>query len=115
MTLFWDELRALVRDHRIVIDRPRGTTHPRFPEFVYPFDYGYLEGTSGGDGQGIDVWLGTGDRSELTGIVCTVDLNKNDAELKLLLGCTAEERELILDVHNHAPQAALLVVEQKPS
>jgi len=40
------------------IDRPRGTAHPRFPEFIYPLDYGYLEGPQGGDGNAVDVWRG---------------------------------------------------------
>ena len=54
-TQFWNHLTELVRSHPIVIDRPKGTTHPRYPSFYYPLDYGYLDGTSGGDGQAIDV------------------------------------------------------------
>jgi inorganic pyrophosphatase len=109
MSSFWQHARELVAAHAVVIDRPAGSTHPRFPDFIYPLDYGYLEGTSGGDGQGIDVWLGSGDRSELTGVLCSIDLQKRDAEVKLLLGCTAEERELVLRAHNRGTQAALLV------
>jgi inorganic pyrophosphatase len=107
---YWDNLRELIGAHRMVIDRPAGSAHPRFPAFHYPFDYGYLEGTTGGDGQGIDLWAGSGDRSELTGILCTVDLWKRDAEIKLLLGCTPPEVEIIRKVHNSGPQAAILVL-----
>jgi inorganic pyrophosphatase len=39
---FWQALDSLISMSEIVIDRPRGTTHPRYPDFIYPLDYGYL-------------------------------------------------------------------------
>lgn len=56
---FWDALDELVKNSDIVIDRPKGTAHPRFPDFVYKVDYGYLKETTSMDGGGIDVWVGT--------------------------------------------------------
>lgn len=56
---FWTALDALVAQSRVVIDRPRGSAHPRYPHVVYPLDYGYLDGTSSMDGAGIDVWRGS--------------------------------------------------------
>ena len=58
---------------------------------VYPLDYGYLEQTVSGDGEGVDVWLGASGNRQVTGAVCTIDLTKRDVEVKLLLGCSAEE------------------------
>jgi inorganic pyrophosphatase len=106
---FWVMMRALVASSRLVLDRPRGTTHPRYPTLVYPLDYGYLEGTASGDGEGIDVWVGSGDPGVLSAIVCTVDAVKRDAEIKLLLGCSAAERQIILALHNQRDQGAWLV------
>ena len=51
---FWKAIEKLVRDSNIVIDRPKGTAHPRFPDFIYKIDYGYLENTSSMDQGGID-------------------------------------------------------------
>lgn len=56
---FWKALDELVGQSKIVIDRPKGSVHPKFPDFVYKVDYGYLENTSSMDGEGIDVWVGT--------------------------------------------------------
>jgi inorganic pyrophosphatase len=81
---FWKVLDELLYSSQVVIDRPRHSAHPRRPELIYPYDYGYLEGTTAGDGQGIDVWLGSGDHTQITGVVCTVDLYKRDAELTVL-------------------------------
>ncbi len=109
-THFWDSLDALVRRHVLVIDRPRHTPHPHFPESLYPFDYGYLMSTTGGDGQGVDVWRGSQPTLAVTGAVCTLDLAKGDVELKLLIGCQPWEMEQIYAFHNQGEQAALLLV-----
>lgn len=106
---FWQGLEQLVADHRLVLDRPRGTPHPRYPDWVYPLDYGYLEGTRSADGEGIDVWVGSQPDRGVTGLVCAVDMAKGDAELKILLGCTADEAQRILAVHNRGASAAILI------
>jgi len=109
MNTFWQTLDRLVADSSIVVDRPRGTAHPRYPDFIYPLDYGYLEGTTAADGDGIDVWIGARPDRVVTAIVCTVDLVKRDTEIKLLVGCTREEAQLILAMHNDGAQAATLI------
>ena len=43
---FWNALDELVSNSEIVIDRPRGSAHPRFPNFIYKVDYGYLKDTA---------------------------------------------------------------------
>jgi len=83
---FWRGLDALASASRVVVDRPRGSRHPRFPDLVYPLDYGYLDGTTGGDGEGIDCWLGSGG-TDVTAVFVTADPGKRDAEVKLCLGC----------------------------
>ncbi len=90
---FWLALDELIATSRLVIDRPKGSAHPRYPELVYPLDYGYLQNTASMDGDGIDVWLGSDPARRLDALICTVDLIKRDSEIKLLLGCTAKERE----------------------
>lgn len=97
---FWAALDTLIEQSSIVIDRPKGTAHPRYPDFVYPLDYGYLENTSSMDGGGIDVWLGSENERLLDAVMCIVDLTKRDSEIKLLIGCTEQEKELVFQVHN---------------
>jgi inorganic pyrophosphatase len=96
---FWDALDKLVANSEIVIDRPKGTAHPRYPEFIYRVDYGYLKDTSSMDGGGIDAWIGSG-KKELDAIMCIVDLRKRDSEIKLLIGCTEEEKAIVYETHN---------------
>ncbi len=85
---------------RVVIDSPKGTSHPKYTGFIYRVDYGYLEGTSSMDGGGIDVWMGTNGTDCLNAVMCIIDLTKMDSEIKLLIGCTEEEIRIIYDTHN---------------
>ena len=98
---FWQALDKLIQGSEIVIDRPKGTKHPKY-SFIYPLDYGYLRGTSSMDGGGIDVWMGSIDSRVCDAIVCTVDLLKRDSEIKLLLGCTEAEKRIIHASHNES-------------
>jgi len=106
---FWAALDRLLAESSVVIDRPKGSTHPRFPSFRYPLDYGYLDGTSAIDGGGVDVWVGSLPARTVTAVVCTVDLLKRDTETKLLIGCTREEAATVLATHNGQYQSAILV------
>ena len=105
---FWDEADRLVAESSVVIDRPAGSSHPRFPDVVYPLDYGYLAGTTGGDGGGIDCWLGSLSERIVTAVILTIDISKRDAEVKLLIGCTEAEMQRALTTHQIGSQAALL-------
>lgn len=94
---FWHQLDTLFQNSHTVIDRPKGSAHPRFPEIIYPLDYGYLDQTSAGDGEGIDVWIGSvSGQQQIIATVATVDLFKRDVELKLLINCTEAEIQIIV-------------------
>ena len=99
-TDFWCALDELVATSEIVIDRPGGTAHPRYPDYIYPLDYGYLKNTASMDGGGIDVWLGSAGDRHVNGVICTVDLMKRDSEIKVLIDCTPQEQKTALESHN---------------
>lgn len=111
---FWDRLDELIAISEIVIDRPKGTAHQRFPDLIFPLDYGYLKNTVGGDGNEIDVWLGTAGHRQLTAIACTVDSLKKDAEIKLIIGCTEAEIAIIEDCHNSNFMSGIIIKRQEP-
>lgn len=97
---FWYALDSLASKSEIVIDRPEGSAHPKYPYFIYKVDYGYLKNTSSMDGDGIDVWVGSRDDKSIDAVMCIVDLLKRDSEIKILIGCTEEEKEIIYKTHN---------------
>ena len=101
-TEFWAALDTLVAQSEIVIDRPKGSAHPRYSHFIYPVNYGYLKNTSSMDGGGIDVWVGTDPERKIDAIMCIVDLIKRDSEIKILIGCNEEEKALVYRTHNES-------------
>ncbi len=113
---FWTHLDQLVAHSRVVIDRPKGSAHPRYPEMIYPLDYGYLDGTTGGDGAGIDVWVGSraaGRTERPKAILCTVDLWKRDAEIKVLIGCTESDIAAIVNFTNQGDMMRCMVIRRE--
>ncbi|GHE46971.1 hypothetical protein GCM10017673_56080 [Streptosporangium violaceochromogenes] len=115
---FWEHADRLVSESDIVIDRPAGSSHPTVKSFVYPLDYGFLSGTRGGDGEGIDVWIGSSAREpgtsgtpgkDVSAIACTVDPFKRNAEVKLLWRCSPAEIALVERFYEPQPQAAVLI------
>jgi len=107
---FWHKLDRLIATSNLKIERPRGTPHPRYPSFIYPLDYGYLQDTQAGDGSNIDVWIGSLSTKKVTAIICSVDLEKRDTEIKILLDCTSGESQEILNIHNTGSQSAILLI-----
>ena len=109
---FWNAIDTIVREAQLVIDRPKGSHHPRFPEIVYPVDYGYLKNTTSMDGSGIDVWRGTDASGNIDAIMCTVDLRKKDSEIKILIGCTRDEKKQIFEFHQRDLHMKGLLIER---
>ena len=100
---FWTALDKLIEHSEIIIDRPKGSAHPKYPDFLYKVDYGYLKDTASMDGGGIDVWVGSAAEKRADAIVVIVDLMKKDSEIKILLSCTEAEKEIICQTHNETP------------
>ena len=97
---FWKAIDTLVSTGKIVIDRPKGSLHPRFSNIKYEVDYGYIENTTSMDGGGIDIWVGSLAEKKVNAIICTVDLMKKDSEIKLLIGCSEDEINTVYEFHN---------------
>lgn len=111
---FWRAMERLIADSEIVIERARGTRHPEHPQIVYPLDYGCLKGTSSSDGEEIDLFLGSESSRRLNGAFVTVDLEKRDCEIKLLIGCTADEIRTVDHFFNdYASMKGLLLLRKE--
>ncbi|MFP3385651.1 inorganic diphosphatase [Tritonibacter sp. SIMBA_163] len=41
----------------VMIDRPMGTAHPRFPQTTYPLNYGFVPEIFAGDGYEVDAYI----------------------------------------------------------
>ena len=109
---FWNALDELVNSSAIFIDRPKGTAHPKYPNFIYKVDYGYLKDTTSMDGAGIDVWVGSSGKT-VNAVICIVDLMKKDSEIKILIGCSEEEQSLIYETHNETKYMKGILIQRE--
>ncbi|HEX3026039.1 MAG TPA: inorganic pyrophosphatase [Clostridia bacterium] len=110
---FWNALDKIVSTSEIMIDRPKGTRHPKYTDLLYEVDYGYLRNTSSMDGGGIDIWRGTDKDQKIDAIMCIVDLFKRDSEIKILIGCTEEEKKKIYKLHNESEYMKGIMIFRK--
>ena len=84
------------------VDRPLGSAHPRFPDLIYPVNYGYVNGVIGGDGSEQDVYILGADKplAQCSGRVIAVYHRLNDIEDKWIVlpeGCdkTFTEQDIL--------------------
>lgn len=110
---FWQAVDKLVQESEIAVDRPKGSRHPRYNDLIYPVAYGFLKNTTSMDGGGIDVWVGTKEKPVVDAVICTVDLKKRDSEIKLMIGCTDEEKEAAYRLHNEGASMKGILIERK--
>lgn len=107
---FWQKLDTLFLSSKLVIDRPRNSSHYKYSNLVYPVDYGYLNDTTGSDQAPIDVFHGSEKSTLVQAIVISADILKKDCEVKLLIGCNEEEECEILAFLNQTEfQKAVLL------
>ncbi|MDP6053882.1 MAG: hypothetical protein QF879_16200 [Candidatus Latescibacteria bacterium] len=66
----------------------------------------------GGDGNEIDVWRRTLPVSHFDAVVCMVDPGKHDPEVKLLLGCSVEDKRIVCTFHE-THGAGVILLERK--
>lgn len=109
---FWQAIDDLLISSEIIIDRPKGSAHPKFPDFIYKVDYGYLKNTASMDGGGIDVWVGSSPGRYADAIMVIVDLMKRDSEIKILVSCTEAEKEIIRQTHNETPNMKGILIRR---
>jgi len=106
---YWSELDALVKNKGFTIERAKDTAHPKYPDYIYPLDYGFIPNTVSSDGAEIDAWRGTLTNQSVTGIAATYDGIKSDMEVKGLIGCSGNDKKKIQAVHNQGSMSAVII------
>jgi inorganic pyrophosphatase len=110
---FWECLEKIVYSNEIIIDRPKGSRHPKYNDMVYEVDYGYLKNIKSMDGGGIDIFVGTDGNKNIDTIICIIDLLKNDSEIKILKNCTEEETLKIYNFLNNSDYMKAIIIRKE--
>ena len=85
---YLQSLKSLLGKEVLVhVDRPLGSHHPKYPDHIYPINYGYIEDFLAPDGDFQDAYLlGVDEAVEsYFGVVIAIVLRHNDVESKLVV------------------------------
>lgn len=76
-----------------VMDRPLGSAHPRYPEMIYPVNYGCVPGVMAGDGAEQDVYIlgPTVPLKTFDGVVIAVIHRFDDCEDKWVVAAEGDD------------------------
>lgn len=92
----------------IEIDRPLGSRHPKYKDFIYPINYGFVPNTVSGDGEELDCYIIDLDKKvqKVSGKCIGIINRLNDCEDKLIITVKDEEysNEEILNKVNFQEQ-----------
>lgn len=104
-----EKLDFLLENNKICIDRKKGTKHLKYPNIIYPLDYGYIKNTTSMNNNGIDIIVGTNEQCGIQGILCTIDLLKNDSEIKIVYNCTEKEIKILKEFMENEYMSCMLI------
>jgi len=99
----------------VIIDRPLGSKHPKY-DFIYPLNYGYIQGMIAGDGEEQDAYvIGEFEAiNQFEGYVIAVILREDDVEDKLVV-CkdlrkyTKEQIEALVEFQERFFQSSVII------
>ncbi|MDD6560626.1 MAG: Inorganic pyrophosphatase [Lactimicrobium massiliense] len=93
---FWQKVDTLFLSGKLALTKKKGEAHDTFRNLVYPTDYGHLGDTKSTTAEGVSVYAGSGDRSQITALVVAADILTKELDVKMLIGCTEEEVMAVL-------------------
>lgn len=92
----------------VEVDRPLGSKHPKYEDFIYPINYGFVPNTVSGDGEELDCYIIDLDKKvqKVSGKCIGIINRLNDCEDKLIITVKDEEysNEEILNKVNFQEQ-----------
>ena len=105
---FWQKVDTLFLSSDLKHSRKKGETHPQFKNLVYPVDYGRLVDVT----PEVSVYLGSGSRTLITGLVVAADILQKTLDVKILAGCTEEETDAVLRFLNQTDYQKTVLIKR---
>ncbi len=81
---FWQKVDTLFLSGKLALTKKKGEAHDTFRNLVYPTDYGHLGDTKSTTEEGVSVYAGSGDRSQITALVVAADILTKETEEEVM-------------------------------
>lgn len=76
----------------VKIDRPIGSSHPKYPEIIYAVNYGFVPGTMSSDGEELDAYVfGVEEALEEFSGICIAVIEREDGDDKLIVASAGKD------------------------
>lgn len=105
----------------VTVDRPLGSSHPDYPDMIYPVNYGYVAGVMAPDGEEQDAYILGIDTpvKTFTGKIIAVVHRSDDVEEKWVVcpeGQSFSKEDIALLIHFQEKyfHSEILMSEQQP-
>lgn len=98
---FWQKIDTLLFSLAYEKRREPGEVHPQFSNLIYPLEYGHLIDEDDSSHEiPIGIFKGSASNRQVNAIVVCADILQKDLDVKMLMGCNAEEEISILEFLN---------------
>lgn len=109
---FWQKLDALYLSGDFKIIYRKGQVHPRFPELIFPCDYGHIETIKKENENAMSVRVLKGSGSSVDGLVVVANVLDKEIEPILLVGLTEQENDEVLEFLNYHEHLKTVVIRR---
>lgn len=106
------KVETLLLSGKLNLTKKKGEVHPKFRNLIYPTDYGHLSDTKSSSEEGVSVYAGSGDRNQITALVVAADILTKELDVKMLIGCTEEETDLVLRFLNQTDYQKTVLIRK---
>lgn len=96
---FWQKVDAAYMSGNYEVAYKKGTKHPRYPELIFPCDYGHVK-TENDSESSLKVFRGS-KTGKIDAVVVCANVLEKDLSTIVLVGTTNEEKEEILKFLNN--------------
>ena len=110
--LFWQKVDSLFLSGTKTLMKKKGEHHDTYNNLVYPVDYSRIVDMKSPSAHGVAVYMGSGNRNSVTGLIVAADILEKELDVKLLAGCTDEEIEDVLRYLNQTEFQKTIVIRR---
>ncbi|NLC42466.1 MAG: Inorganic pyrophosphatase [Erysipelothrix sp.] len=110
---FWQKIDTLLFSLTYKKSRDPQKVHPTYSNLVYPLEYGYLVDVDEGNKYvHIGVFKGNDESRQVNSVVICADILQKELDVKLLIGCNAEDEKAVLEFLNQTEYQKTILVRR---
>ena len=108
---FWQKVDTLLMSCTLNIINHKGEHHKKYPDFIYPLDFGYLVSDLNDDSKGIACYIGH-EHQFCNSAIVSVDILDGECFVQFLIGCNEQQEEQVLKFLNQSEFQKTVIIRR---